>query len=471
MTGVDREDLRRLFLFEALSDEQLDWLASRGSRRTYDTGATVFREGEPGTELFVMLDGALRLSRLAGAEDVVINETDHAGVYAGAVRAYVEDEAAYSSSVVATAPSAFFVLPARDFAVFMHEWFPMAVHLLEGLFLGIRNSEGTLRQREHLARLGTLSANLAHELNNPAAATVRASGQLRDRVAGMRHKLGMIAENRVRPETIARLVACQEAAVELSAKNRHEHRTPVEEADREDALVDRLDDLGVRGAYELAPVYVGAGLDVAWLDRVVDGVDAGALEGALRWLAYTLETEQLMDEVEDAAGRISTLVAAVKQYSSMDTASVQEVDVHAGLDSTVVMLGHKLQGVQVVREYDRTLPPVPVYAAELNQVWTNLIDNAADAMGGAGRLVLRTRRDDESLVVEVADDGPGIAADVQPRVFEAFFTTKGPGRGSGLGLDNAQRIVERRHRGALMFTTGPDGTTFTTRLPLRQVLA
>ena len=286
----------------------------------------------------------------------------------------------------------------------------------------------------------------------------------------MRHKLGMIAQGRVAPETIMRLVALQETAVELAAKRRGVPRTPVQEADLEDALVDRLDELGVAGAYDLAPVYVGAGLDVVWLDEVVAQIGDDPLDGALRWLAYTLETESLMDEVEDATGRISTLVAAVKQYSYVDSSSVQEVDVHVGLDSTTVMLGHKLQGVEVVREYDRELPKVPAYAAELNQVWTNLIDNAADATGGTGRLVLRTRRDGDDLLVDVADDGPGIPDDVQRRVFEAFFTTKPVGEGSGLGLDNALRIVERRHHGRLTFTTGPAGTTFTVRLPLQQVL-
>ena len=466
MTRVEPDELQTLFLFEGLPAEQLAWLADRGGRRTYPSGAVLFAEGGTEGELFVLLEGGLRLTRRLGAEDVVIVESHSRGAYAGAVRAYVEGGAPYTNSGVTTATSSFFVLPGEAFATFMRTWFPLAVHLLDGLFLGVRNTEATVRQREHLARLGTLSANLAHELNNPASAAVRAAGQLRGRVAGMRHKLGMIAEGKVSPEVIARLIACQEVAVERAAKNRAEHRTPVQEADLEDALVDRLDELGVAGAYDLAPVYVGSGLDVAWLDEFVTSVGVDPLDGALRWLAYTLETEQLMDEVEDAAHRISTLVAAVKQYSWMDSASVQEVDVHAGLDSTVIMLGHKLQGVRIVREYDRELPEVPAHPAELNQVWTNLLDNAADAMGGHGTLVLRTSRDGDDLLVQVQDDGPGIPEAVQPKVFEAFFTTKGPGEGSGLGLDGARRIVVERHGGRLSFTTGAQGTTFEVRLPL-----
>jgi signal transduction histidine kinase len=186
----------------------------------------------------------------------------------------------------------------------------------------------------------------------------------------------------------------------------------MQEADREDALVDRLDELGVAGAHDLAGVYVAAGLDVTWLESVVDDVGTDPLAGALRWLADTLETESLLAEIHDAAERISTLVSAVKQYSYMDGGAVQDVDVHVGLDSTVVMLGHKLQGVEVVREYDRALPKIPAYGAELNQVWTNLIDNAADAMSHAAASS-SVRRDGEHLLVEVSDDGPGIPEAVQ----------------------------------------------------------
>jgi signal transduction histidine kinase len=216
-------------------------------------------------------------------------------------------------------------------------------------------------------------------------------------------------------------------------------------------------------------VFAASGLDAEWVTQAAGCVDdtvPGGREGALRWIAYTLETEALMDEIEDASGRISTLVAAVKDYSHMDAATEQDVDLHPGLDSTIVMLGAKLAGVTVVKEYDRSLPPVPARPAELNQVWTNLIDNAAAAMGGRGRLVLRTRRDGDDAVVEVADEGPGIAPEVFARMWEPFFTTKPVGTGSGLGLDNVRRIVDRRHGGTVEADTGPEGTTFRVRLPL-----
>lgn len=467
-TRIDLAELRSLFLFEGLSDAQLGWLAERVEVRTFDAGAVAYREGEPSDALYVLLDGRIQLTRTTAGEETVINETSHRGAYAGAVRAYSDHRPdAYMSTLRVMRPSRLLRLPADDFGTFVRTELPMAVHLLDGLYVGIRASEATVRQREHLAQLGTLSANLAHELNNPAAAAVRATGQLRTRVAGMRHKLGMIADAGLDNEMIKRLIACQEAAVEKVAK-KSEPLTALQEADLEDSLTDRMAELGVDDALDLAPVFASAAVEPAWLDIIAGEVGPDALDGALRWLSYTLETEALMNEIEDATSRISTLVAAVKQYSHLDQATHQDVDLHPGLDSTVVMLGHKLAGIDVQRDYDRELPAVPAYAAELNQVWTNLIDNAADAMDGHGTIRLRTSRDGDHAVVEVIDDGPGVPEEVRSQIFEPFVTTKPAGKGSGLGLENARRIIERRHGGTLTFDTGPDGTTFRATLPLLQ---
>lgn len=466
MSRIDIEELRSLFLFEGLNDEQLRWIADRADTRTFDTGTTICREGERADALWVLLDGRVRLSRMTSGEDTVITETDHRGAYAGAFQAYSETGPEnYQTSLTTIQPCRVLRIPAEDFGTFVRTHMPMAVHLLDGVYVGVRNTEATVRQREHLAQLGTLSANLAHELNNPAAAAVRATGQLRTRVAGMRHKLGLIADAGLNAKHIARLITLQEAAVERAAKDR-EPLSALQEADLEDELTDRMDELGITAPHDLAPVFAAAGFDRAWLDGVTEDVGRDALDGALRWLAYTLETEALMDEIEDASSRISTLVAAVKQYSYMDQATHQDVDLHPGLDSTVVMLGHRLTGVRVEREYDRALPPVPAYAAELNQVWTNLIVNAVDAMDGRGEMRLRTRRDGDFAVVEVTDDGHGVPDELRDRIFEPFVTTKPAGKGSGLGLENAKRIVERRHGGTISFATGPGGTTFAVRLPL-----
>jgi signal transduction histidine kinase len=342
------------------------------------------------------------------------------------------------------------------------------VHLLEGLYVGIRNSESVVRQREHLAKLGTLSASLAHELNNPAAAAGRATEQLRERVDGLRRGLTILSTPGFDPGALQRVLQAQESAVRMAKDPKR--MSPMDRADAEDELGDRIEAAGVEGAYDLAAVFVGAGLGMDWLDEALDGMTGKLAQKAMRWVADALETEALMDEIAQSTNAISELVAAVKQYTYMDSSAVQDVDITAGLESTLVMLGHKLQAVDVQREYAADVPRVPAYGAELNQVWTNLIDNAQQAMDGHGTLTLRTLLDGDSVHVEVADSGPGIPENVQPRVFEAFFTTKAQGQGSGLGLDNSRRIVEKRHHGTIGFTTGPAGTTFRVTLPVTQTL-
>jgi len=340
------------------------------------------------------------------------------------------------------------------------------VHLLEGVFFGYRNTQQVVAQRERLLALGSLSAGLTHELNNPAAAAVRATASLRERVAGMRHKLGMIASGRFTPETLQTLIQLQERAVELVAKA--PTLSPIEASDREDAITDWLDDRNITAGWDLAPIFVQAGLDTAWLDQVAATVDQATLDGALRWIGYSVETELLMNEIEDSTTRISTLVGAAKQYSQLDRAPHQVVDVHELLDSTLLMLGGKMPpGITVVREYDRTLPKIPAYAAELNQVWTNLIDNAVSAMGETGTLTVRTMLErDEYLVVEFGDTGPGVPPDIKDRIFEPFFTTKPVGEGTGLGLDISWRIVANKHHGAIQVESVPGDTRFRVWLPL-----
>ncbi|WP_164700261.1 ATP-binding protein [Modestobacter sp. KNN46-3] len=466
-SGVDLAEVRSLFLFAELEDADQRWVAEHSDVRVYDADVVVFAEGQPSDALYVLLEGGLLLSKHTDGEDVVLNDTTHRGAYAGAVRAFTQSrDPNFQTTLRTTRPSRFLRLPAEDFAALVHRLCPMAVHLLDGLYEGIRMTESTMRQREHLVQLGTLSANLAHELNNPAAAAVRATEQLRSRVAGMRRKLGLLSEAGLSPELVGRLIKTQEMSVERALKP-HADLTALQESDLEDAIADRLEEIGVEQALELAPVFAGSGMDAQWVDDVVEQVDSGLeWDAAFGWLRYTLETEALMDEIEEATTRISSLVGAVKQYSHLDQARHSDVDVKPGLESTLVMLARKLTGIEVHRDYAADLPPVPGYPAELNQVWTNLIDNAADAMDGSGVLTLRTRADQHAVFVEVTDDGPGVPEAVRQDLFEPFVTTKRAGDGSGLGLDNARRIIERRHGGSLTYTTGPEGTTFCVRLPL-----
>ncbi|MBA3249934.1 MAG: cyclic nucleotide-binding domain-containing protein [Geodermatophilaceae bacterium] len=462
------EELRGLFLFEKLEEDKLRWLAEHGDTVQVRHGEPVHVEGQPATTFFVLLAGTLRMSRRVQGDDVEVNRTDHRGVYTGATQAYLGDRANpnYVNSVHAVSDCSFYTLPAADFATVVRRWFPMAMHLLEGLFLGMRSSQAIIGQREQLLALGALSAGLTHELNNPAAAAARATASLRERVTGMRHKLALLAEGRLDVESPRHLTTWQEDAV--SAIARAPQLTPMQVADAEDELSDWLDEHGVHGGFDLAPVFVSAGLDVEWLAKVAEDVPAEHLDGGLRWLAYTLETELLMNDIADATGRISALVGAAKQYSQMDRAPHQMVDVHDLLDSTLTILSRKTTGLNVVRDYDRDLPPIPAYAAELNQVWTNLIDNAVQAMAGEGTLTLRTRREDERVLVEVGDTGPGVPEELRRRIFEPFFTTKAVGQGTGLGLDISFRIVVNRHGGDLRLVSAAGDTRFQVRLPLTE---
>lgn len=405
----DKSELGTLFLFEKLDQDQLERLCREGRVEQFDAGP-VYTEGDEATCFYVLLEGTVVMSRRVGADDVEISRSSQRGVYAGAMQAYLNgpDQTFYKGSMRVTEPSRFFVLPAATFAAVLRDWFPMAVHLLEGLFFGSQNTQRTIGQRERLLALGSLSAGLTHELNNPAAAAVRATSTLRDRVAHMRHKLGAIAAGPYARDTLETLIEIQERTAERVAKATP--LSPLEASDREDSLGDWLEDHDIAGGWQLAPTFVQAGLDTDWLDQVAAAVDEETLEGAVRWLNYTVETELLMTEIEESTTRISHLVDAAKQYSQIDRAPYQVVDVHELLDSTLLMLAGKLgSGIKVTKEYDRTAPRIPAYPGELNQVWTNLIDNAASAMEGEGTLTVRTAHDHDQLLVEFRDTGPGVA--------------------------------------------------------------
>ena len=477
MTGLAPAELRELFLFADLDDEQLAWVSEHGAVVAYPASAEVSVEGQPARCFAVLLEGTLSMSRRVGGSEVETVRTSHRGVYSGAVQFYVGDrvDQRYPASVRAVTDCRFLELPADEFAAQFRRWYPMAVHLLEGLFIGQRNAAELVGQRERLLALGKLTAGLTHELNNPAAAAARAAAALRERFAGMRHKLALLSEGRLDGAVLRSLTGLQE---ELVARVGTAPELPaLERSDREDELGDWLDDRGVGGGYELAGVFVGAGLGPADLERVADAVEPAALEPALRWLAYAVETESLLAEIADSTGRISGLVDAARQYSQLDRAPHRPTDLHAGLDATLVMLSAKTPpGVRVVKDYDRSLPPVPGYPGELNQVWTNLIVNALDAMtgegtAGEGTLTLRTARDGDRALVEVGDTGPGIPEELRQRVFEPFFTTKPVGQGTGLGLDVSYRVVVTRHGGDLRVRSRPGDTRFQVRLPLTEAAA
>jgi signal transduction histidine kinase len=466
------EGLRELFLFERLDDGQLAWLAERGEVRSYEAGDTVYRVGEPAEFLFVLLEGTLSMVMRAGGTEIEVNRTDHRGTYAGAFFAYLDLPIArsYVGSLRAVTDCRFWVLPADDFGRAIREWFPMATHLLEGFAIQGMGSQQTVSTRERLVALGTVTAGLTHELNNPATAAARATATLSERLGGLWDELAGLADALAEAGQWAALVDLVRQA--LGRRAGQAPLSPLEASDREDELGRWLTEHGVDAAWDLAPPLVAAGVEVGWLDRVAATVPAEALPRAVGVAAATCEAESLLEELGQAAGRISALVGAAKQYSQMDRSPLQRLDVHDGLESTLTMLKHKLEtGIEVVRDYDRSLPELPTYAGELNQVWTNLVDNAVDAMegmDGRGRLTVRTARDGDRVLVEIGDNGPGVPAAGADHFFEPFYTTKPVGKGTGLGLDICWRIVVGRHHGDLRFTSEPGDTRFQVLLPLTQ---
>jgi signal transduction histidine kinase len=454
-------ELRGLSIFDGLSGDQLDQLAAAGTEVAVEPGIDLFTEGEHADHWWVLVDGALDLLRHTGREDTVVGRMDVPGRWAGGFRAW-DDDGVYLATGRGAAPGRALRVPATRLRELLDAWFPFGVHLIGGLYRTARSIESTARQRDALVTLGTLAAGFAHEINNPAAATTRAVASLEDACTTLLSSLGRLAEGEI---TAAQFVGLDTLRREVTP--RPGVLNTLEVADREDELSDWLVAHGVANEWAIAPTLAAAGVDLAWCDRAADLLEGPALEHGLEWVASTFAATTLLAEVKESTRRVSDLVAAVRSYSQMDRASRQPTDVTEGLESTLVMLGGRLrEGVTVVREYADDLPRIEAYPGELNQVWTNLVENAVDAMEGAGTLRVSVRADAGGLVVEVGDTGPGMPPEVVARAFEAFFTTKDVGRGTGLGLDIARRIVEERHGGVLSIDTGPAGTTMRVTLPL-----
>ena len=453
--------LAKMPLFERLNPEQLAWLAERGKVVTAPEDTVLFTQGEDSPGFYLLIEGEIELLLRVGDSDVPAVSSTALGAWAGAVPGVQRQV-----PITARMPrdSVLYRVPDDVLAEMLSSGFPIGQHLLVGVAAGTREFDARVHERERLAALGKLSAGLAHELNNPSAAAQRAASRLVPALLGAQSSLlEMLAPERsaeLRPVLEAvqqEVVQCTASLAPLSALDR---------ADREDALADWLRAQHVDDADAVASTLVDASIDVPWLEQMLERTQGLDTPAVLHWLRASTAIIQLVNTVDDTTGRISELVKAVKSYTYMDQAAQQEVDVHAGLESTLSILGHKLDTIEVERDYTSDLPKITANGGELNQVWTNLIDNAIDALGGSGKITLRTRRDGDQVVVEIADNGPGIPDDVVHRVFEPFFTTKPVGDGTGLGLDIVYRIVNRNHGGTITVTSVPGNTCFRVALPI-----
>ena len=467
MTTLD--ELRAIPLFEGLNEEQLGRVRDEGVQRVVRAGEINGREGDPVEHLYVILEGELRITKkTSDGGEVVLN------VYTpGAFFAEVPLLAGtpFLASGRALTDCRLLLIPDGLFRRLLTENSAFGSTILETMAERVQILQSVAGQREHLNSLGTLAAGLAHELNNPAAATRRCAEELRENFAQVRAfgwKLARAAANgKLEPLALQTLEEFVDGAISAGAASAP--LGTLEESEKEEELALWLEDQGIPDPWDLAPTFVEAGLGVEDVAAVSESVPPVARPAAVRYLEAVIGVSGLLDEVEGSAGRVSEIVGTMQGYSNMDRAPVQDVDVNRGLEDTLAVLGYKIDGIAVDLDLDPDLPRIAAHGGELNQVWTALIDNAIDAVSEApqgGRIGLRTTCERDLVLVEVTDDGPGIPQELRSRVFEPFFTTKDVGEGTGLGLDVSYRIVVGRHGGDIHVVSEPGATRFEVRLPV-----
>ncbi len=459
------EEVRLLPLFADIAAQQEGCLAflEQGVEFWLQAGERAATEGDPVEHFLIVLEGELQITKKVGDQQVVLTSYGP-GAFFGEVPLLLDT--VYVASGHAVTRTRLYGLGRDVFWKMLATCPSVRRVVLQTMGKRVVALESVAQSHERIASLGTIAAGLAHELNNPAAAATRAASQLRATVERLqpvdcdlrRHALATLPKNffsELRADVAAR--APQVAALDALARS-----------DREQELAAAMEKQDVSDAWEVAGGLADVGLDVAWFEALAARVPAGALTDVLRWLHASLSAEGLLDEVEQSTRRVSDLVDAMKSYTFLDQAESQRVDVCAGLDDTLTILGHKVRKRQarIIRRYEPDLPRIPAYGSELNQVWTNLIDNALDAVAEGGGIWVCASREPERLLVEIGDNGPGISPDIQARIFEPFFTTKPVGQGTGLGLDVSYRIVVNRHGGDLRVLSQPGDTRFQVRLPL-----
>jgi signal transduction histidine kinase len=459
MTTSELLQVRSLPLFSGLDETQLGCIEP-GEVIKLAAGAVLVSQGDKLPCFLLVLEGEVRLSRTYDRQSILMGVIK-AGNFTGETMLLLNSP--WLSTVRVGKPTKLFRLSEEDFWRMLQRCPSVARQIFQTAANKVRNLEGYSVQREKLASLGTMTAGLAHELNNPAAAAQRAATHLQqttDKVQCLLCELrGTLDRGHMQHLATASDNALQRLATAPPLDQ-------LESSDRADVVATWLEAHHVADAWELAPTFVGAGLDAAWLEEFAAKLPSASHADALGWLGARLNLKSLLGQVEQSTGRIAALVKAIRSYSYMDQSPVQEIDIHEGIESTLTILGHKLKNVTVTRAFDRSVPPIMAYGRELNQVWTNLIDNAIHAVNGTGKICIGTSLEDNQLVVEIVDSGAGVPRNLQPHLFEPFFTTKPVGTGTGLGLVISNRIVGDRHGGEIEFESKPGETRFKVRLPL-----
>jgi signal transduction histidine kinase len=449
-------------LFSSFPPEVLEEVKREGLFRTFQPGERLFTEGQHDPDLFVVLSGEVRTTRHQGDEEQLL-AVHRSGEFAGELSLLSGEPAGATGRAVGKVK----VLQVRAdaFCRMVADRTPLAKFILRTMVARREDIEAQVRRQEKLATLGRMAAGLVHELNNPASAARRAAEQLREECLAAQHR-ALVQDRRLtdpQRKELAELVQ----ALRVSPPQALD---ALARSDLEDALIEWLGLHGTEQSFARATTFASAGVDLPHLEELGASLQGDALEAGLAWLETTLLLAQLVDVLATSTERMTSLISAVRQYTYMDRDTLQEVDVHAGLEATLSMFAHRLRGVTVTRDYETRLPKLWAYGSELHQVWTNLIENALDTMKDHGHLRVITRRSGDEVHVEIGDDGPGVPPELRARIWEPFFTTKGPGEGTGLGLDIARRIIERRHGGRIHLHSEPGDTRFRVELPLKPEL-
>ena len=458
------EELLKIELFQKLSNDRLKWICDRAEKIDLARGDILVKEGDLHRGFFILTIGSVSITRFSEGVEMPIGQ-HKAPSFFGEIQIMTDDLVPVTLRALNNCQA--YEITSEDFLELVHQCRDFERTVFRTVQSRVQGLQSFLQNREKMAALGTLAAGLAHELNNPAAAVVRSLKDITPALLELQRMNLVYGQRNVDEAHTERWLKVRDDGYDFIAQNKSD---PLAMMDREDALLNWLEDYGVKEAWKLAEPLAAGNVEPQQLDKLMERWREDTTElrdMGLRWLALSFEVMTMIQSGLRGAERVSELVQSMRSYSHLDRGAKQQVDVHQGLEDTLQLLSHKLkQGVKIKRTYDRSLPKILAFGSELNQVWTNLIDNSIDAMEEKGELEIVTANKDERIAIKIIDSGSGIPLGIQSRIFEPFFTTKTVGKGSGLGLDNVRRIVENRHRGSISVESEPGRTCFNICLPV-----